>query len=49
MLVDCTDEEGGMVYPAIAEHLVFRKGLTFTWLSMANPVLHYDLDEVTDY
>ncbi len=38
-----------MVYPAIAEHLVFRKGLTFTWLSMANVVFRYDLDEVMDY
>ena len=49
MLVGYTDEEGGMVYPATAEHLVFRKGLTFTWLSMANPVFCYDLDEVMDY
>ena len=32
MFARYTNQVGGMVYPAIAEHLVFKKGLTFTWL-----------------
>ena len=36
-----------MIYPAIAEHLVFKKGLTFTWLSKVNPILRYELDKLT--
>ena len=37
MLASYANEEGGMVYPAIAERLVFTKGLTFTWLSIVTP------------
>ena len=39
MLVGYTDEEGGMVYPATAEHLVFRKGLTFSSLNQWWPII----------
>ena len=37
MIASFADKEGGMVYPAIAEHLVFEKGLTFTWLGIVAP------------
>lgn len=32
-----TDEKGGMVYPAIAEQLVFKKGFGFTLRSIVKP------------
>ena len=31
-----------MVYPAIAEHLVFKKGLTFTWLGTVGSFFRYE-------
>ena len=44
-----TNEEGGMIYPAIAEHLVFTKGISFTWFSKVIPIFYDELDELTGY
>ena len=49
MLAVYTNEEGGMVYPAIAEHLVFTKGVSFTWFSKVIPIFYYELDELMGY
>lgn len=38
-----------MVYPAIAEQLVFKKGFPFTLRSIVEPVLRYEPDELTSY
>ena len=42
-------EIGGMVYPAIAEHLVFKMGFSKTWLSIVKSIFRCKSDELTNY